>query len=163
MWKPLTRAFQWCIIRGGQHLVEVSQNEAFLQKKQSCKMSKNLHRSNLSNQILPQEKRVNCNNNNTWIEFYWEWLLLGEKGWKFIQKKLIQRQILIKFSRIYPQTNWFYKTALFPSLFFPNLPIFLQIYLPSGWHNLRGVLTSWLDPEFGPQNTYVEILATKMP
>ena len=37
---------------------------------------------------------------------------------------------------------------------------------PTGWHNLRGVLTSWLDPEFGPQNAYVEILATfatKMP
>ena len=36
----------------------------------------------------------------------------------------------------------------------------------SGWHNLSGVLTSWLDPEFGPQNAYVEILATfatKMP
>jgi len=36
----------------------------------------------------------------------------------------------------------------------------------SGWHNLRVVLTSWLDPEFGPQNAYVEILATfatKMP
>ena len=33
-------------------------------------------------------------------------------------------------------------------------------YLAPGWHNLRGVLTSWLDPEFGPQNTYVEILAT---
>ena len=35
-----------------------------------------------------------------------------------------------------------------------------------GWHNLRGVLKSWLDPEFGPQNAYVEILATfatKMP
>ena len=29
-----------------------------------------------------------------------------------------------------------------------------------GWHNLRGVLTSWLDQEFGPQNTYVEIRAT---
>ena len=36
----------------------------------------------------------------------------------------------------------------------------------AGWHNLRGVLTSWLDPEFGPQNAYVEILTTfttKMP
>ena len=36
----------------------------------------------------------------------------------------------------------------------------------AGWHNLRGVLTSWFDPEFGPQNAYVEILATfatKMP
>ena len=32
MWKLLTRAFQWCILRGGQHLVEVSQNEDFLQK-----------------------------------------------------------------------------------------------------------------------------------
>ena len=33
-------------------------------------------------------------------------------------------------------------------------------YIWTGWHNLRGVLTSWLDPEFGPQNAYVKILAT---
>ena len=40
-------------------------------------------------------------------------------------------------------------------------PIFLQSnYFRSGWHNLQGVLTSWLDPEFGPQNAYVEIHAT---
>ena len=32
MWKLMSRAFQWCILRGGQHLVEVSQNEDFLQK-----------------------------------------------------------------------------------------------------------------------------------
>ena len=32
MWKLSSRAFQWCILRGGQHLVEVSQNEDFLQK-----------------------------------------------------------------------------------------------------------------------------------
>ena len=39
-------------------------------------------------------------------------------------------------------------------------------YFRPGWHNLRGVLTSWVDLEFGPQNAYFEILATfasKMP
>ena len=33
MRKQVSIAFQRCILRGGQHLVEVSQNKAFLQKR----------------------------------------------------------------------------------------------------------------------------------
>ena len=43
---------------------------------QSRKMSKNLRRQNLSDQILPQEKCQNCNKLNTEIERNWyKWLL----------------------------------------------------------------------------------------
>ena len=30
----------------------------------------------------------------------------------------------------------------------------------AGWHKLRGIFQSWLDPEFYPQSAYVEIFAT---
>ena len=48
---------------------------------QSCEMSKLLHGANLPNQILPQEKRVNCNKR----------LLLGNKSWLSYHVLLVLR------------------------------------------------------------------------
>ena len=57
---------------------------------QSCKMSSILHISNLLNQFLPQEVRVNCDKFNAWVKWTWDkWLPLGEKHWKFDETKLV--------------------------------------------------------------------------
>ena len=48
-------SFPTMYIEGGSTFGRSQSKRGFSPKKQSCKMSKDLHRSNLSNQILPQE------------------------------------------------------------------------------------------------------------
>ena len=98
------------------------------QSVQSCKMSYLLHRTNLSNQILPHEC-VNCDKFKTWIEWNWDrWLLHGENSIKYgwfkdkTTSKLIEfTQKLLHFTKL---RGLFYLNLL-PQPF----NIFTQIYL----------------------------------
>ena len=102
------------------------------QSVQSCKMSYLLHRTNLSNQILPHEC-VNCDKFKTWIEWNWDrWLLHGENSIKYgwfkdkTTSKLIEfTQKLLHFTKL---RGLFYLNLL-PQPF----NIFTQIYLPYLW------------------------------
>ena len=82
---------------------------------QRCKISNVLHRPDLANQILPQEKCVNRDNFG----------IKGYKCWSFCQIGLVYRQILCTLCKFSTKRAWFGNFACF----YPNVPIFLHRYI----------------------------------
>ena len=100
---------------------------------QSCKMSNCVHRSNISNQTLPQERRKNRHNFNAQIEeknqtYCYFWGGVGGKSQK-PSNKPISKQNIIKVRGIYPQTPSFSQICVVSQNVYPNLPLFLHRYI----------------------------------
>ena len=98
---------------------------------QSCKMSNCVHRSNISNQTLPQERRKNRHNFNAQIEeknqtycYFWGGGggLVGSHRSPQINQFL--NKTLLKFVEFTPKLLHFHKSAWSPKMFTPTFHYF---------------------------------------